>query len=311
MFISAFTFCHNTLTLGYPFLESIKSVIPIVDEVIVVVPKSEDGTLESIKGLNEPCLKIIEAEIIDFNSKNYYAYYTDFAFKSCSGDWCIYIQADEVIPEKSYPIIRAAMEKFQNRKEIEGMALKFRHFYGSPKYYHEGSPWYSREVRILRRDGETLAWGDAQGFRKRGRKLRVALLPAYIHHYGWMLPPEKIVQKVYISEIVRGLRRKGREDIPLSVPKPQEIFHDTYALKRYTEEHPKCMDKFISSFQWDYNPVIRPARLKRRIQKMIADVGEFLFNRRFFEYQNFVVVERFKKCECSDYMKTPAFIKIL
>ena len=45
MKISAFTFIKNGQILGYPFLQSIQSVLPIVDEFIINVGESEDDTL--------------------------------------------------------------------------------------------------------------------------------------------------------------------------------------------------------------------------------------------------------------------------
>ena len=49
MKVSAFTFIKNGQILGYPFVQSIQSVLPIVDEFIVNVGESEDDTLELVK----------------------------------------------------------------------------------------------------------------------------------------------------------------------------------------------------------------------------------------------------------------------
>ncbi|MFZ4801418.1 MAG: glycosyltransferase, partial [Chlorobium sp.] len=48
MKISAFTFIKNGMILGFPFRESIRSVLPIVDEFVVNVGDSDDDTLEKI-----------------------------------------------------------------------------------------------------------------------------------------------------------------------------------------------------------------------------------------------------------------------
>jgi len=45
MKISAFTFIKNGQILVYPFVQSIQSVLPIVDEFVVNVGNSEDDTL--------------------------------------------------------------------------------------------------------------------------------------------------------------------------------------------------------------------------------------------------------------------------
>ena len=53
MKVSGFTFIKNGQILGYPFLQSIKSILPIVDEFIINVGDSEDETLEMIQSLDD------------------------------------------------------------------------------------------------------------------------------------------------------------------------------------------------------------------------------------------------------------------
>jgi hypothetical protein len=45
-------------------LASIKSILPIVDEFIVVVCDSEDGTLELVKTINDSKIKIVQAPFV-------------------------------------------------------------------------------------------------------------------------------------------------------------------------------------------------------------------------------------------------------
>ena len=61
MKVSAFTFIKNGQILGYPFVHSIKSILPIVDEFIVNVGNSEDNTLDEIKAINSPKIRIINS----------------------------------------------------------------------------------------------------------------------------------------------------------------------------------------------------------------------------------------------------------
>ena len=60
MKVSAYTFVRNGVMLGYPFEESIKSALPLVDEYIVVVGQSEDDTLERVKAIDSHKIKVIE-----------------------------------------------------------------------------------------------------------------------------------------------------------------------------------------------------------------------------------------------------------
>ena len=62
MKISGFSFVRNGISLYYPIVESIKSILPIVDEFIVAVGKSSDGddTRERIAAIKNPKVKIID-----------------------------------------------------------------------------------------------------------------------------------------------------------------------------------------------------------------------------------------------------------
>ena len=51
---------RNAVKFDYPIVESIKSILPIVDEYMVAVGNSDDGTLELIRSINSPKIKIIE-----------------------------------------------------------------------------------------------------------------------------------------------------------------------------------------------------------------------------------------------------------
>ena len=60
MFVSGFTIVRNAIRFDYPIVEAIKSILPLCDEVVVAVGKSEDETLQLIKSINDSKIKIIE-----------------------------------------------------------------------------------------------------------------------------------------------------------------------------------------------------------------------------------------------------------
>ena len=60
--ISGFTFARNTVRLDYPIVESIKSILPIVDEYVVNVGPDEDGTLDLIQSIGDPKIKTIQSQ---------------------------------------------------------------------------------------------------------------------------------------------------------------------------------------------------------------------------------------------------------
>ena len=58
--ISGFTFIRNGVELGFPFEASIRSLLPLVDEFVVVVGKSNDDTLARIHAIGSPKIRVIE-----------------------------------------------------------------------------------------------------------------------------------------------------------------------------------------------------------------------------------------------------------
>src|SRR5438045_1755818 len=125
MKISGFTIVRNAIKYDYPIVEAITSILPICDEVIVAVGKSEDETLQLIRSINSPKIKII-ATVWDESLRvggKVLADETNKAFATVSADtdWAFYIQGDEVIHEKYLPVIKEAMQKYKDDKSVEGL----------------------------------------------------------------------------------------------------------------------------------------------------------------------------------------------
>ena len=60
MKVSGFTFLRNAVINGYPFEESIRSLLPIVDEYVIAVGKGQDETFSRVQAINDPKIRIIE-----------------------------------------------------------------------------------------------------------------------------------------------------------------------------------------------------------------------------------------------------------
>ena len=98
MKVSAFTFIKNGQILGYPFLQSIQSILTIVDEFVINVGESEDDTLLLIQSLVSPKIRIIKSHWNDSMQDRGYVYGQQkmIAQFNCTGDWAFYIEGDEV-----------------------------------------------------------------------------------------------------------------------------------------------------------------------------------------------------------------------
>jgi len=60
MKISGFTFIRNGTWLGYPYIESLQSLLSLCDEVIVAVGAGQDETLAQIAAIDDDKLRVIE-----------------------------------------------------------------------------------------------------------------------------------------------------------------------------------------------------------------------------------------------------------
>ena len=194
MKVAGFTFVRNAIKYNYPVVESILSILPLCDEFVVAVGKSEDDTRNLILSIGDPKIRIIDTTWDDTMRQGgrVLAVETDKAFDAISPGctWAFYLQADEVVHEKYLPAIRAAMEAMAGDPAVEGLVFSYLHFWGSYGYIGDSRQWYRREVRIIRNDHRIRSYQDAQGFRINGRKLNVSLVDASIYHYGWVKPPD-------------------------------------------------------------------------------------------------------------------------
>ncbi len=167
--IAGFTFIRNALLYDYPVVEAITSILPLCDYFVVAVGKSDDDTLDLVRGIGDPKIHVIETVWDDRlrEGGRVLAEETNKAFDAIPPDydWCFYIQGDECVHEDDLPAIRSGMEQWLNDPETQGLLLHYRHFYGSYDYVGVSRRWYRREVRIIRNDKHIRSYRDAQGFR--------------------------------------------------------------------------------------------------------------------------------------------------
>ena len=283
--VCGFTFVKNAVSLDFPLIESILSALPLCQKFIVVVGDSNDGTRELIEKLNAPEIEIIDSEWDESQKSGgrVYALETDKAFQSIGSeyDWCLYIQADEVLHEEDYPKIQEAMKKWQHHPDVEGLLFRYHHFYGSYDYVGYTRKWYRNEIRIIRNDKTIQSYRDAQGFRKQGRKLIVVPVDAAVYHYGWVRPPVimqqkcDVVKKYYSGEVIES--------------KVLEFNYEQNfdALKRFGGTHPGTMKKRIAARNWEID--IDPAMIKMKLKYWLLFHFEKKFGIRLFEYKNYVI----------------------
>ncbi len=202
MKISAFTFIRNGTIFGFPYSESIRSVLPIVDEFVVNVGDSDDDTLEKIREIDDPKIRIIESKWNDKMKVGGYVYGQQkmIAQFNCTGDWAFYLEGDEVVHEDDLDKIADACRTYQNDERVEALTFDYYHFYGNANSYLDSPGWYRRAARIIKTSVRSYA-PDGLYWHVLTSKSKVARYPKSIHtgasiyHYGWVRSEEEMNRK--------------------------------------------------------------------------------------------------------------------
>ncbi|MFN8338660.1 MAG: glycosyltransferase family 2 protein [Saprospiraceae bacterium] len=290
MRVVGFSFIKNAILFDYPIVEALNSILPLCDEIVVAVGKSDDDTLSLIKSIDSNKIKIIET-IWDETQRvggRVLALETDKAFQSIDeeADWCFYIQGDEVVHEKDYERIRNAMLQYQNDKNVDGLLFGYNHFYGSFDYVATSSGWYKNEIRIIKNNKKIYSFRDAQGFRKDDNKmLKVKKIDATIHHYGWVKSPSKMQSKQ------QSFQKHWHDDawIDRHIAKADEFdYTGIDVLERYNGTHPLVMSERIKTQNWKFDRDISQNRITAK------EAVKSWFRKYLgldFSYKNYILVK--------------------
>lgn len=117
--ICGITMVKNAVKYDYCIKEAIESMLPVCDHVICVYVESEDGTLEILNSIDSNKLQIIELPESEWDviqGKERLSYITNIGIQSADKlgfTYVLYVQADEVLSEKSYDSIKKAVNDNQ------------------------------------------------------------------------------------------------------------------------------------------------------------------------------------------------------
>jgi hypothetical protein len=301
--ISGFSLVRNGVQFDYPFLESWRSLLPLVDELILNIGVSDDASLavaqkfadtegqgkvkifETVWPLNDPEKK---------KSGLILSEQTNLALDRCTHDWCFYLQADEVLHEEDYPAIRAALATAEKEKTIEAVVFEYCHFYGSFNVIQKTRSAYRREMRLIRKSSGARSVGDAQSFRKPdGSKLMALLSRARIFHYGWVRTPAAMREKtMFMDQLYHGDQNKKSAHAGEIEQKPHS--GDNYLYKRfwglfeYRGSHPAVMKTRIADKGWSWDLKKSPFVFSAGdLKKVALDLYERVTHHRPFEFKNY------------------------
>ena len=292
MRISCFTILRDGNRLGYPYIESIRSVLPICDEFVVAVGDSDDGTLEALKALNEPKLRLIptrwnencRAHGFVLGQQKMIAQY------NCTGDWAFYLESDEIVHEDDLDRLHGAMSHYLEDREVEALAFDYHHFYGDAQHINVSPAAYRKAARILRNDIRAIApdglywavikdktWHGSRN-KRRTRYPRAAALNIPIYHYGNCRHARLLLAKAEAGNQYWQHR---------------EAFNSVYgdidpqAIAPFEGKHPKLIREWLETHanpSFEFNPnhqLTRRERKHRRLMKLEKQFGWDVSKRHF------------------------------
>ena len=291
MKIAGFTIIKNAVVNDFPIVEAIKSILPVVDEMIVLIGDITDATIALIESIGDPKIKIHHS-VWDKNLRKggvVLAVETDKAFQyiDASFDWAFYIQGDEVVHEKYHSTIIDACHKYKSDDAVQGLLFKYKHFFGTYDYVGDSRKWYAHEVRIIRNNKKITAYRDAQGFRIGKTKLPVAAINASIYHYGWVKSPEQMRKKQKESSVF------WHDDTQMQKIISSPDYYDFSgfdSLEKFTDTHPTVMKERIIQKNWAIDLDI--SKKKFSLKNLILYYFEKWTGIRPFDFRNYKVIRK-------------------
>ncbi len=319
MKISGFTMGKNALKLYYPMRQSVESILPMLDEFVVVLGDSDqdDQSRAEIESIGSDKIKIVDTvwDIERYPRGMEHAHQSDLAKELCSGDWLFYLQSDEVVHERDLEGIRLRCEELLEDHEVEGLLFRYLHFWGDYEHIQDGHCWYRKEIRIIRNLPEIHSWESAQSFRRipgfEGEnyrqqagtyKLKVAEVDAHIFHYGWVRPPRIMQDKIKAFRINHRGRKKVEEQVAaLHFDRPFD-YGNVSRCRSYTGTHPAVMRPWMDQLDWKEElrhsgPArsTNPIRSKHDLPKyrILSWIEKWILGgRRLGEFKNYVLLNR-------------------
>lgn len=247
MKISACSFINKGTTLGYPFIESIRSALVLVDEFVIAVGPEPDGTREAIEAIDDPRIRIIDTTWDSGAPGTFlYAQQTMIALYNCTGSWVLSIQGDEAIHEDHCDELRDLIKRSHDDGRPDAIIMNYHHFYGRPNLIATGPRWYRAEARLIRTDNrKVLIPTDAQFLANiKGRHTivwpKAVQSNTWMYHYGWVR-----------SQDAHNLKMGGAEGTPA------DPYHqvDARMLAPFEGTHPAAMKPWLDGCaNWEFEP---------------------------------------------------------
>jgi hypothetical protein len=175
----------NGVKYDFPFKESLLSMEPITEACYFALGDSEDSTnlefekFPFCKTINTTWDKSLkDGKVISTETNKALQFLKqDVDVKSA---WGLYLQADEVLHEDDYKILKKDLE-FCEENGYDAISFRYLHFWHTHHHIAVTKNWYPHEIRAIKLDSPIESWGDGQSFKN---QKKVFFTEARIFHYG-------------------------------------------------------------------------------------------------------------------------------
>jgi ADP-heptose:LPS heptosyltransferase/glycosyltransferase involved in cell wall biosynthesis len=128
--ISGYTHILNPESAGFPYVESIRSMLGFCDEVVVVDGGSTDGSLQKIEEIGDHRVKVMTREW-DWSEPGMDGMQKAYGRAMCSGEFLWQQDCDEIVHEDDYGKIRSLVKKFP--RDVDLVSLPVVELWGNEK----------------------------------------------------------------------------------------------------------------------------------------------------------------------------------
>ena len=223
--------------LDEPFLTlALDSVVGLVDHVVVqdngMSPENVERVLESSADIS-----VVSHDFVDFSTNRNIAC---ARARELGADWILRVDADEVHRPEQAEGMKRLLESARESCIVGGL------------YHHMITPWHiqddQRDLTMFHRP--EISWGGDvhEGLQCRDSRR----VDYFIHHYGYVRPPERVYESWMLYERIGGKRQRGYSpavqfEISLCGGRIEHLLTGRKALvKRCPVSLPEQMVKFLT-----------------------------------------------------------------
>ena len=263
--VSGFTICRNSVRLGFPFRESLKSLATFCDEIVVALDDTGDGTPLALDQLSKELscsLRIFSSpwDLSQMRGGAELARQTNLALAQTKNEIVFYLQSDEVLDDQNPERLWRALKELQSNPGAASLTFDWVHFYGDHLSVVESRKWYRREIRAFKKSSGLQSYRDAQSFRLKTpngwQKLPSLKCSVKIFHYGYARPQDLMAQK---DNDLKSAWNGGNQQASTGTT----VFKPQFGIRPFEGIHPAVMKTYLATFPIDVAPGYKRLALRR------------------------------------------------